>query len=294
MAIPVETMPFLTPEQQSPWGNLLSNTLKNYQHSVNARYAPRQKEADIFSKEISPLAALASNPNFTGFNPEVQKMISERVGNYLQGNKGGEGQKFAQTETPPGYASGTSLYDRLSKGADSVLSSGGKGRVIVSNLAAGVKSVAGNTTLGKNISERLGGTKANADNAAFQQTIAEAKHNLKLKGFPDSVLNTLDPMNNEDNVSYKPRVKPLMVAAAGNERYDPNKNYGANERQEPAGEHETPTYETLDRSNKEYVDKTAKEFNTKPEYVLDAFNQGVKTKTELKEWLAWREEHGAK
>jgi len=83
MTFTFNNYPLLTPEQQSPYGNLLSNAMKKYQQGVSAHYAPQRQEADIFAKEMGPMAALAANPNFS-FDPEVRKLISQKIAAHIQ------------------------------------------------------------------------------------------------------------------------------------------------------------------------------------------------------------------
>jgi hypothetical protein len=73
----------LSIEESSPTGNLYANALKKYQQGVNAHYAPQRQEADIFAKEMGPMAALASNPNFS-FDPQVREMISKRIADHIE------------------------------------------------------------------------------------------------------------------------------------------------------------------------------------------------------------------
>ena len=55
----------INPElSKSPIGDIVGNILGGYASSVGAKYLPREKEADIFHKQIAPLAMLASSPFF--------------------------------------------------------------------------------------------------------------------------------------------------------------------------------------------------------------------------------------
>ncbi|HEY2811768.1 MAG TPA: hypothetical protein VGJ00_10330 [Rhabdochlamydiaceae bacterium] len=65
--------------QRSPFHDLIGKILSGYGGAVNARYMPREKEADIFHKQISPLAMLASSPYFSSLHPEQQQQIAGYV-----------------------------------------------------------------------------------------------------------------------------------------------------------------------------------------------------------------------
>ena len=79
----------LSPEEANPMNALISRAMETFGKGMNLSYLPREKEASIFSKEIGPLAALASSPNFTGFNEGTQKQIAQRISQYL--GSGGQG-----------------------------------------------------------------------------------------------------------------------------------------------------------------------------------------------------------
>ncbi len=59
--------------QRSPFRDIVGDILGGYSGAVNAKYMPREKEAEIFHKQISPLAMLASSPYFSSLHPEQQQ-----------------------------------------------------------------------------------------------------------------------------------------------------------------------------------------------------------------------------
>lgn len=212
----------LSPEEVNPMSGLLSKALETYGKGLNASYAPRRMEADIFAKEIGPLAALASNPNFTGFNPEVQKMITQRIGGYLGG---AHGSNQEPSESTPGYASDEDIFKRLHSGAESTLTPGGKKRVRLSTAA----SYAEQLGLPENVSKILGGHGAAGENAAFEQAKIEAEQRLIMKGYsPQKAHDAVQPFLNEPYDSYVTRLEPLFI----------NKN-----KQEKVGQEETSSDE---------------------------------------------------
>jgi hypothetical protein len=85
-----------TPEQVSPYANLVSNAMKNYQNAVTTKYAPQAAQADIFSKKFAPLAQIASNPlamammgdKGQGIMDAIQQLLSQN-GENNSGNPAG-------------------------------------------------------------------------------------------------------------------------------------------------------------------------------------------------------------
>jgi len=72
----------------NPLSNLLSGALDTYQKGLKASYMPRQLEADIFSKNIGPLASIATSPMARYMAPEQQKQILNYISQSL-GQMGG-------------------------------------------------------------------------------------------------------------------------------------------------------------------------------------------------------------
>ncbi len=259
--------PTLTKEQASPWQGALTNALDTYAKTKKLSYLPRQMEADLFAKEIGPLAGLASSPNFRGFNPEIQKMIAQHIGGYLGHGQGGES---SSAETP-GYADDKDIYGRIKKGADVALSSGGKSKVGGSRLAGEAEKLG----LPKAIVNALGGSEAAGQNAAFEQAIAEGVKQLTLKGYsPQAAQQILTPHPGETNKAYIARVRPLFVEKQ-------NENESNNESDQNG---------TQSEEHNADAEATAKAFNTTPEKVKEALKMGVKTKKEFKEFLKWSQQ----
>lgn len=65
-----------TPEGISPYHNLLSNAMANYQNAINTKYQPRTLEADIFNKQFAPLAQIAASPLAMAMLPEQKQQIN--------------------------------------------------------------------------------------------------------------------------------------------------------------------------------------------------------------------------
>lgn len=199
--------PILTPEQQNPMNALISRAMDTFQKGTKAAYQPRKMEADIFAKEIGPLAALASSPNFTGFNPQVQKMIAERIHGYL-GSHGEQGEGRGLTESTPGYASDKDIFARLKHGSDITQSPGGQLKTAKSNLVGQAEKWG----LPHSIAQILGGSGEAGESAAFDQVQNEAVQRLKLKGYSESqARKMIEQQKGESNEAYASRIQPLFV-----------------------------------------------------------------------------------
>lgn len=85
--------PSFTREQSGALPDLVSHLLSGYRGAVTNKYLPRTLEADIFHKQISPLAMLASSPYFSSLHPEQQHQIAGYISQMLskQGLGGGQG-----------------------------------------------------------------------------------------------------------------------------------------------------------------------------------------------------------
>lgn len=75
----------LSPEESSPYNNLLSNALKNYKGIVSARYAPQMHQADIIGKALTPLANIAMSPLAQAFMPQQKQMVNQYISQVLAG-----------------------------------------------------------------------------------------------------------------------------------------------------------------------------------------------------------------
>lgn len=248
------TMPNLSDSSAdyNPYNIAFNRAMHNYKQGMELKYKPRQMEAEIFSKEISPLAALASSPNFTGFNPEIQKAIAQHIGGYMQGGPqsgmhqqlhpmqalkhllGGqeqqqENQFSGGQETTPGYASDEDIYNRLVKGSNAIGGPGKQKDLIKSNLAAAAQAFG----LPSGVSKALGGSGTNAANAAFDQTKIEAIRRLTLKGYSDAqAREAVERKQNESNKSYNKRIKSLFISGKQNKSEEDN---GVSETSTPKG-----------------------------------------------------------
>lgn len=185
---------------------LISRAMETFGKGVNLSYLPREKEAGIFAKEIGPLAALASSPQFQGFNPQIQKMIAQRIGGYLGGQ--GQGGQQGQDESPPGYASDEDIYQQLTQGSKATQAPGAQGKVAKSNIAGAIEKFIGENA----ISKALGGNQAAGENAAFEQAKKLAAQKLMMRGYPADKANAIvSQMPGESDESYAKRIQPLFV-----------------------------------------------------------------------------------
>lgn len=251
-----------------PLHGLISNLIGGYGQGIKAHYMPHQIQADIFNKEISPLAALASNPNFTGFNPEIQQMIAGRIGKYLNNgssSSSGSGENVGNS-SPAGYASDQDIYNRLSHGAHETFGQGKRAAVGRSRLL----NLGEQFGLPQSISNKLGGTKASQEQATFDQALEEGIQRLKMKGYSDaSARQLLERIPGENDQTYEKRIKPLFLR---NDQENINQDSNENENEQESAD----------------VDATAKAFNASPDDVREALKLGVKTPKEFKEFLEWK------
>lgn len=83
----------ITPEESSPYNNLVANAMKNYQQNIAARYAPETARANIFNKMVSPLAQIAISPLGMAMAPEQQQQLQQYISQALNNMSQGSGQQ---------------------------------------------------------------------------------------------------------------------------------------------------------------------------------------------------------
>lgn len=98
MAFTNYTPPLLNREQSGALPDMIGNLLSGYGGAVSAKYMPREKEAEIFHKQISPLAMLASSPYFSSLHPTQQQQIANYISS-IMGNQGMGGQPGQQGQS---------------------------------------------------------------------------------------------------------------------------------------------------------------------------------------------------
>lgn len=269
MAFSFNTPRKLSPEEANPMNALISRAMETFGKGVNLSYLPREKEAGIFSKEIGPLAALASSPNFQGFNPHVQKMIANRIKGYLGGGQGGEMDEGQ--DTTPGYPEDRDIYDQLVKGSHDAESPGARNRVGRSNIAGTIEKFAGKNA----ISDYLGGSKSAGEAAKFEQTKKLAAQKLMLRGIAQDKANDMVKiLPGESADDYSERMKPLFVAE---QKSSPIKSV-----------EQKMAQDAQDRADAEATAEafSTPQFQVTPELVLEAQSQGVRTAKQFKKFLS--------
>lgn len=84
------------PPRHSPLNDIIGKVLGGYNEVTKSKYLKPGLEADIFHKQISPLAMLASSPYFSSLHPQQQQQIagyiSQMLGKQGLGGQGGMGQ----------------------------------------------------------------------------------------------------------------------------------------------------------------------------------------------------------
>jgi hypothetical protein len=81
------------PEQQSPFGNLLSGALKSYSAQQKAKYLPQELQADIIGKSVAPLAQIASSPLASAMIKQQKQQMLKYISQVMQGAQGGQPQQ---------------------------------------------------------------------------------------------------------------------------------------------------------------------------------------------------------
>ena len=82
--------------RHSPLNDIIGKVIGGYNDVTKAKYLKPGLEADIFHKQISPLAMLASSPYFSSLHPQQQHQIAGYISQMLSkqgmGGQGGMGQ----------------------------------------------------------------------------------------------------------------------------------------------------------------------------------------------------------
>ena len=82
--------------RHSPLNDIIGKVIGGYNNVTKAKYLKPGLEADIFHKQISPLAMLASSPYFSSLHPQQQHQIAGYISQMLSkqgmGGQGGMGQ----------------------------------------------------------------------------------------------------------------------------------------------------------------------------------------------------------
>ena len=175
----------LNPEEVNPFAGAVSKAMQGYGQGMKAAYMPKQIEADIFAKQIGPLATLATTPAFLQ-NPQFQaalgQIISKHLG-YAQG--GGQGGQGGGMPTYAGQAK-KDVQDADALAAD--LTKAGKIKGYISSAGGGAVNYAGD--LGKKIIGLLPGGKTTR--GLIDPALAEKQHQFDtfLEGLKNRALQT--------------------------------------------------------------------------------------------------------
>ncbi len=134
----------LNPEEVNPMAGAVSKALEGFGQGMKAaympknmqaelqkkqilnKYLPQMQEAEIFGKQFSPLAAIASNPMFLQ-NPQFQAALNRMIAQnpnmqigHGEGNQGGQGNQNPSSDTFAGqtvktFQDAQKLADKLDK-----------------------------------------------------------------------------------------------------------------------------------------------------------------------------------
>lgn len=159
----------MRPEEANPWAGAISKAMEGIKEGVHTAYLPKKmetdilhkqiinaflpqmQEAEIFGKQFSPLASLATSPMFLQ-NPQFQKMLGQLIaqnpgmaglqGGGSHGGQGGQGTQRFINEAPT-YAEQANLdLADAQKLADDI-SKQGKIKGFISSAGGGIKSYGG-------------------------------------------------------------------------------------------------------------------------------------------------------
>ena len=78
--------------RHSPLNDIIGKVLGGYNESTKSKYLKPGLEADIFHKQISPLAMLASSPYFSSLHPQQQHQIAGYISQMLSKQGMGDAQ----------------------------------------------------------------------------------------------------------------------------------------------------------------------------------------------------------
>jgi hypothetical protein len=172
----------LNPEEVNPFAGAVSKAIQGYGQGMNAAYLPKKIEADIFAKQIGPLATLATTPAFLQ-NPQFQAALGQIIAKHLGYGQGGGGQG-AEMPTYAGQAK-KDVQDAESIAKD--LSKAGKVRGYVSSAGGGLLNYGGD--IGKKIMSLLPGGKTKE---LVNPELAEKQHQFDtfLQGLKNRALQT--------------------------------------------------------------------------------------------------------
>lgn len=269
MAFPLMQLPIGTPEQTSPFNNLVHNALKTYQQQVHAKYAPEMMEADIFSKGIGPIATLAASPNFTGFNPEVSKMLGDYIGQYIAKS---HGQPFKSSSQPLGYPSGEDIYHRLEEASKVTEAPGGRGNVGRSAVGGILTKLIGNNP----ISQILGGGNAADKAAELDQAKADMAKYLQLQNYSQNQINEI--IKDRPGESYQSRLKRWKQYLVKDNAENPStsdRETDTNINEEARKFGRTPNQ----------IQTAAEYFNVKPEMIIRGLQAGITNDKEMADYV---------
>lgn len=199
----------LRPEQVNPMANLITKALQGYGQGVRAAYLPKELEADIFAKQLTPLATLATSPMFLQ-NPQFQTALGNLISRNLS-MFGGHEFKGMEGSKLPTYAEQVGKDVNEAQELSKELSSEGKLKTGTSGLAGAIENYLG--APGKSIVDFLGKGEINSELANKQNRFENILSTLKNNAVQTGRLSAKDaedifsPLKNETQESRFNRIK---------------------------------------------------------------------------------------
>jgi hypothetical protein len=279
MSFTFTNYPILTPEQQNPMNALISRAMDTFGKGLKMSYAPRQIEADIFNKQIGPLATLATTPTFMNdqqFQENLRNVISSQFSNlgvqpsWAPTYKGqaemdaDEALKIAKKVTHAGVAN-----TRLS-GASAFLENllGAPGKAIAHALTGG--AITPELAEDENKLETILARMKKQSIDTHQLTQAEADKQYEQK-------------KNETQAARVTRIlrsNPALYRKNDGAQFEKNANALINPVASDISEESSSVGQTPSQ-----IENAAKHFKTSPENIIGGLRAGVKSDEEMQDYI---------
>jgi hypothetical protein len=121
--------------RHSPLNDIIGKVLGGYNEVTKSKYLKPGLEADIFHKQISPLAMLASSPYFSSLHPQQQHQIAGYISQMLskQGMGGGQMGQMPGMESQGGMSGQGNMGENTQMGGQENPGNGGQDSLVPQN-----------------------------------------------------------------------------------------------------------------------------------------------------------------
>lgn len=276
------------PTAKSPMNALISRAMETFGKGLDLSYKPREKEADIYAKEMSPMVALANDPKFLSFNPEVRNQIIQRQIEYMNKQGYGSGTQAATGPHPTGIAPPADIFKRYSDSLTTTQSPGGQGNVFKSNIAGALTKAIGDNP----VSKYLGGENAGNDDATRRQARAEAEQYLSMTGKTNDQISEILKDYPGEGVQHKiERLKPIFLGQNDkNATTDKEAPITSIDQKIARDERQKAEYEVQEDATQLGVKASdiiddAEYFKTSPKIIIGALKAGVNSDEAMRQYV---------